>query len=55
MCKSLWQKALPYFGMYSFEYEWANLISAYKCNADFVAPEDGRTQDDLEFQQGIRS
>lgn len=43
MCKSLWQKALPHFGMYSFEYEWANLISAYKCNSDFVAPEDGRT------------
>ena len=32
-CRALWQLALPQFGMYSFEYEWANLISAYKCNA----------------------
>lgn len=31
-CKALWQLALPQFGMYSYEYEWANLISAYRCN-----------------------
>ena len=55
MAKSLWFKALPHFGMYSFEYEWASLISAYKCNTSFILPEDGQTEDDLEFQQGIRS
>ena len=33
-CKALWQLALPQFGMYSYEYEWANLISAYRCNTN---------------------
>ena len=55
MCNALWQKALPHFGMYSFEYEWASLTSAFKCNTSFISMEDGLTEDDIEFQQGIRA
>ena len=54
-CKALWQLALPQFGMYSFEYEWANLISAYHCNAKPIQSSRCRAQDDLEFEQGARA
>ena len=41
--------------MYSFEYEWANLIAAYHCNAKPISANTCRTQDDLEFEQGARA
>ena len=55
-CKALWQLALPQFGMYSYEYEWANLISAYHCNADPI-PRSllQRSRDDFDFEQGKRA
>ena len=54
-CRALWQLALPQFGMYSFEYEWASLISAYRCNAKKIDAIMRRNQDDLEFEQGTRA
>lgn len=32
-CDAVWQKAVPQFGIYSNEYQWATLLSAVKCNA----------------------
>ena len=49
-CQALWQLALPQFGMYSFEYEWANLISAYKCNSKPIPQSRCRSQEDIEFE-----
>ena len=54
-CKALWQLALPQFGMYSFEYEWANLISAYRCNSKKIEASIRRNQDNLEFEQDTRA
>lgn len=41
--------------MYSFEYEWASLISAYRCNSKPIPTSRRANQDDLEFEQGARS
>ena len=55
-CEALWQLALPQFGMYSYEYEWANLISAYRCNAKPLDSNlrqnnnNDSSRDDLEFE-----
>ena len=48
-CKAIFQKCLPHFGIYSFEYEWTDLISAYKCNTNFINEEAGMSEDDVEF------
>jgi len=41
--------------MYSFEYEWASLMSAYHCNAQPISERCRRNRDDFEFEQGTRA
>ena len=53
-------KALPQIGMYSNEYEWATLLSCYKCNTLYIGEyiDEKRTKkkspDDIDFEQGIK-
>ena len=48
-CDAVWQKAVPHFGIYGYEYQWASLLSAIKCNASdpFFASQQDRLDPDF--------
>lgn len=52
-CPAVYQQALPQIGIYSNEYQWAQLLSGIKCNASDKFVEDKRDKSDADIYVGL--